>query len=80
LISCTEARAFSALAQKPASACRASSALRRSNLAGRSKKVSKVGHPLLQLGEAVVQVGHVAGSWIGVQGKNKRIVGGAAGP
>jgi hypothetical protein len=58
LISCTEARAESGLAQKPASACRASSALRRSDLAGRSKKVSKFSDPLLQLGEPVEQIGH----------------------
>jgi hypothetical protein len=58
LISCTEERAASGLAQNPASACRVSSALRRSDLAGRSKKVSKFGDPLLQLGEPVEQIGH----------------------
>jgi hypothetical protein len=35
-------------------------------LAGRSKKVSKFGHPLLQLGEAVEQIGHAWPSLVGV--------------
>jgi hypothetical protein len=62
LISWTEERADSALAQKAASACRASSALRRSDLAGRSKKVSKFGDAALQLSESFDEIGHASHS------------------
>jgi hypothetical protein len=50
--------ALSGLAQKPASACDASSARRRSALAVRSKKVSEIGDAPLEVGEAVEEVGH----------------------
>ena len=64
LISWTEARAVSGLAQKPASACRASSAVRRSDLAGRSKKVPEFGDAVLQLRESLHQFGHaLARGW-----------------
>jgi hypothetical protein len=59
LISCTVVRALSGLAQKPASACEASSVRSRSALAVRSKKVSEFGDALLQLGEALYEIGHV---------------------
>jgi hypothetical protein len=55
------------LAQNPASACRASSALRRSDLAGRSKKVSKFGDSVLQVGQSLQQFGHASGSLLRVQ-------------
>jgi hypothetical protein len=59
LISCTAARAVSALAQKVASDWRASRSFSRSDLAGRSKKVSQLGDPFLQLGQTIDQFGHV---------------------
>jgi len=59
LISCTAARAASALAQKVASDWRASRFFSRSDLAGRSKKVSQLGDPVLQLGQTIDQFGHV---------------------
>jgi hypothetical protein len=59
LISCTAARAASALAQKVASDWRPSRSFSRSDLAGRSKKVSQLGDPVLQLGQTVDQFGHV---------------------
>jgi hypothetical protein len=58
LISWTVTRALSGLAQKPASAWDASSVRSRSALAVRSKKVSEFGDPLLQLGEALDEIGH----------------------
>jgi hypothetical protein len=59
LISCTVVRALSGLAQKPASDCEASSVRSRSALAVRSKKVSEFGDALLQLREALYEIGHV---------------------
>jgi hypothetical protein len=58
LISCTVTRAVSGLAQKPASACEASRARRRSAFAVRSKKVSEFGDALLQFGEVFDEIGH----------------------
>ena len=58
LISCTVVRALSGLDQKPASACEASSVRSRSALAVRSKKVSEFGDAVLQLGEALDEIGH----------------------
>jgi hypothetical protein len=52
-------RAASGSDQKPASACRDSSAFSRSAFAVRSKKVSQLGDPVLQVGQALGQVGHV---------------------
>jgi len=50
------------LAQKPASACEASSWRSRSALAVRSKKVSKFGDAMLQLSEAFDEIGHAGHS------------------
>jgi hypothetical protein len=58
LSSWTVCRALSGLAQKPASAWDASSRRSRSALAGRSKKVSKFGNPMLQAGQALDEVCH----------------------
>jgi hypothetical protein len=58
LISWTVVRALSGLAQNPASPCEASRVLSRSALTLRSKKVSKFSDALLQLGEALDQIGH----------------------
>jgi hypothetical protein len=58
LISCTVVRALSGLAQKPASDWDASSVRRRSALALRSKKVSEFGDAVLQLCEALDEIGH----------------------
>ena len=63
LISCTVDRALSGLAQNPASACDASSVRSRSALAVRSKKVSEFGDALLQLGEALDEIGHAGYSY-----------------
>jgi hypothetical protein len=63
LISCTVTRAASGLAQNPASACDASSVRSRSALADRSKKVSQLGDPVLQFGEALDEVGHGELPW-----------------
>jgi hypothetical protein len=58
LISSTVARAVSGLAQKPASAWEASKACSRSALAVRSKKASEFGDAMLQLGQALDEIGH----------------------
>jgi len=51
-------RALSGLAQNPASDCEASRLRSRSALTVRSKKVSEFGDALLQLGEALDEIGH----------------------
>jgi hypothetical protein len=58
LISWTEARAASGLAQNPGSACWASSALSRAALPDRSKKISEFGDSTLEFGEAIDEFGH----------------------
>jgi hypothetical protein len=60
------------LAQKPASAWEASSVRRRSALAVRSKEVSKFDDAVLQLGEALDEIGHASYSSNGEQEKSKR--------
>ena len=62
LSSWTEVRADSGLLQKPASACCDSRTVRRPALAGRSKEVSELEDPVLQLGQALDEIGHAANS------------------
>jgi len=62
LISWTVTRAVSGLAQKPASAWEASSWRSRSALVVRSKKVSEFGDAVLQLSEALDEIGHAGHS------------------
>jgi hypothetical protein len=53
LISCTEVRATSGSAQKPGIDCRTSKAVSRSALPDKSKKLSELGDPALQVGKTV---------------------------
>src|SRR5262249_33517266 len=63
--SSTEARAVSGLVQNPASACCDSRKVRRSVLPGRSKEVSQLEDPVLQLCQTLDEIGHVAYPVIG---------------
>jgi hypothetical protein len=69
LISWTEVRAASASAQKPGSACLASSAFSRSAFPDKSKKVSEFSHTALEIRQTVDELGHANDSLRGYGAK-----------